>query len=322
MSKGISVTCPSTSVLRLFHDRLLGGLDGKRVVFLDVPIYRNFGDTLIYLGARKILESLNVADVRYFSAHEILSNPRLIADSDVDVIVMLGGGNFGDVYKLHQQLRLMIIENFPNLPKILLPQSVHYNNEVSRTDRDAFGNAENLTLYVRDKYSQSLVFSEFGISAEIFPDTAHFLNSDLAVKATTAGTARDGKKALQFYRRDTESSAMSREAQLNEQSSIDWKDLYSIPEAALIRVLPAVLRASSRSPRALHLLHRLWHAYVRRKFKRVQSLFLRYEKCETDRLHVAILSTMLGVDVVAYDNHYGKLARYFEAVTALNSSAQ
>jgi pyruvyl transferase EpsO len=43
---------------------------------------------------------------------------------------------------------------------------------------------------------------------------------------------------------------------------------------------------------------------------RAARYFVPYERVETDRMHAMLLALMLGQEVTAFDNSYGKLSAY------------
>jgi Polysaccharide pyruvyl transferase len=45
-----------------------------------------------------------------------------------DPILIHGGGNLGDLWPRHQQLREQVIRDFPNRPILQLPQSIHFGD--------------------------------------------------------------------------------------------------------------------------------------------------------------------------------------------------
>ena len=84
-----------------------------RYAILDFPDHSNVGDSAIYLGERKVLSSIAGCEPAYVSS-VLNHNDRVIRDfGDSDIIFLHGGGNFGDVWPLHQKFRERVMKRFP-----------------------------------------------------------------------------------------------------------------------------------------------------------------------------------------------------------------
>jgi pyruvyl transferase EpsO len=94
--------------LKECHAEIAQLLTGKSVAFIDIPTYFNVGDLLIYKGTEAFFEQFNV-NISYRCGTAGIDYNQL---EKVDVILMQGGGNFGDLYQVHQKLRESIISKF------------------------------------------------------------------------------------------------------------------------------------------------------------------------------------------------------------------
>ena len=103
--------------------------DKNDVFYLDYPLHLNVGDLLIYHGTEQ-----------FFTDHHIhVALKRSEFDMDIEelkqkitpntTILLHGGGNFGDLYPQHQNLRETIIRTFPNNRVIVLPQTLFYKSQ-------------------------------------------------------------------------------------------------------------------------------------------------------------------------------------------------
>jgi pyruvyl transferase EpsO len=317
--ESLAVVEPSAAVQMAFRERLSTVVDNKRVAYVDTPIHKNFGDTLIYLGARRLLSLAGAGSVNYFSAHEVVRNPDILGSEDPEVILLHGGGNFGDLYELHQEVRRLVVDTYPHRDKLLMPQSVHYGGDVGSRDRQSFSNARNFTVFVRDHVSRTLMLEEFGLDAELWPDTAHVLSDVVAKHLPSPTVTREDR--LFFLRKDTEiSEANPQELDAVRHQALDWVDFFSSTERFRIRWTPALLRSVARAPGLLARIHRSWAHSMEAKLADITHRFAGYSHCTTDRLHGAIFASMVGLEVKAYDNSYGKLSRYFAALEELNAT--
>src|SRR5690606_20532540 len=96
-----------------------------------------------------------------------------------DVILLHGGGNFGDVWRLNQNFRNKIIKDFRNNRVIIFPQTIHYSGENDYVEQDAnlFNSHPDLTICVRDKVSYDFARDKFhNCNIILLPDMAFFLD--------------------------------------------------------------------------------------------------------------------------------------------------
>ena len=111
--------------LKGMHQKISDLCQGKKVAYLDLPFHYNVGDLLIYLGTEQFIKNHGI-DVRYRAFSKFLNHKRLNA---CDVILLHGGGNFGDIYFNHQKFREKIIERYANKRIVILPSTIHYKSD-------------------------------------------------------------------------------------------------------------------------------------------------------------------------------------------------
>lgn len=102
---------------------------GSPLALFDFPSFCNVGDNAIWLGESEYLTSRHpaspivwVADNSSASSGEL---PKLVADC---VILIHGGGNFGDLWPHHQVLHERIVGHYRDHRIIQFPQSIHFEN--------------------------------------------------------------------------------------------------------------------------------------------------------------------------------------------------
>ena len=93
-----------------------------RVIIADAPYYSNIGDLLIWQGA---LDFLQENDFKLLGCYGAGYFPFPDLDKDVTILLM-GGGNFGDLWRVFQDTRLEIIKRYPANRIVMLPQSICY----------------------------------------------------------------------------------------------------------------------------------------------------------------------------------------------------
>jgi pyruvyl transferase EpsO len=277
------------------------------LALVDYPNHSNVGDSAIWLGEAeylkrrpdaKLVYCCDLADYRREDLQQVIGS---------GTILIHGGGNFGTIWRKHQNFRIEIMERFPNNPIVQMPQSIHFQGEelLPETAR-AIAKHGNFTLLVRDKPSYDFAKAKFDCAVQLCPDMAFCIGSrprltadvDLLYLLRT-----DGEKLAGM---DPVDSAESRVA-------VDW------------------LGDDRRRIRSVKLKHRLLSYLPGDKFARRKSLFddlgwsrfwrgravlSRGKVVVTDRLHAHIISLLLGIPHVALDNNYGKLSNFIGAWTS------
>ena len=136
---------------------------------LEVPYYTNVGDTLIWQGELDFLRELPYKCKGMFSYYTDV--PNNIGEDDI--ILMQGGGNFGDLYYDPQNYRMQIVEKYPNNKIIFLPQTVWFEHEENMKEcADALSQHKKLTICARDKVSYEILKKNFINEILLVPDMA------------------------------------------------------------------------------------------------------------------------------------------------------
>lgn len=278
---------------------------GARVGYLDYPMHINVGDLLIFMGTMDFFAANGNTLPVAFSIHDVRQRAWRALE-DVDVIACHGGGNFGDIYRPHQMLREEVVRRFPHKPIVVLPQSIHFSS-ADALERSAavFSAHPNLTILVRDEASFEIARTHFTERVTFMPDMAHRLY--VAFASIRAGQHRH-RGTLSLMRQDVEAPA----GQPNLNAAVDWPDLLSLADKALIgrHRAQAIWRGLVDAP-----LGSQADAYLRTVSSRVNRMagrLIEFDHWTTSRLHGAILGNLLDKPVEAYDNSYGKLQRYFQ----------
>lgn len=283
-------------------------INNKKVIYLDYPLYSNGGDLVIMLGALEFLKEEGFSIVDAFSVHDFsLSRiEKILSGGDVS-IVLQGGGNFGDLYLKHQELRRDIFCRFPHANIVLLPQSCHYESEeVRSSDIRLMSSLTNSHFCARDLYSKQ-IFEESGIGTSLRPDMAHYLfRNDTLRDICSEGVSK--YKELRFMRRDIES--LTDEKNMNDK---DWPDFISRSHLFVIRILVNLQKLLGY--RSSKLIFKLWRWYSKRLVVSFFREFRYYESIKTTRLHGHIISCLVERPNTVEDNSYGKNSRYIKQWT-------
>lgn len=276
-------------------------------VLLDLPYYDNLGDILIWEGTTEFLSGIK-HKCRYSSGKDTYLKARVKRNN---VILLQGGGNFGDLWPSHQEFRRRVIEDFPNQKIIILPQSVCYNEKANlRKDIDFFSRHPNVTICVRDNASKQILEGAFNNPILLIPDMAFFLNVD---KWRAQNPAHKSKRLLLALRNDKElPSAMDLSQVTSTAVRHDWPSLENYPSelyTPMNRMLGMAYRLKKVT--GIDLRRRIIDLYYQ---SRVKKHHLRqavefvdaYEEIWSTRLHITLLGMLLGKRIHILDNSYNK----------------
>ncbi|MBS0419371.1 MAG: polysaccharide pyruvyl transferase family protein [Proteobacteria bacterium] len=310
VSATVASFTPADVDLRGSMDELKGRLSGllsflpveRPLVYLDYPVHLNFGDLLIMKGTERFFADCGhriEARAAYMSFSDSLRR-RITGDT---ILVMHGGGNFGDLYPVHQRFREQVVRQFPDNRIVVLPQSVYFSSasaleqsaEVFRAHRD-------IVLCLRDHASVRRAGTRFTHNTVLMPDMAH----QLWRRPPPEPTADD--RILVLMRRDLEMSQdQTRSGGVSH--SRDWLDF--IPRWSC-RIFGKILRLHELEGRSgLRLgAQRVWYRYCDLLHTHMEKQFQGYGQVVTSRLHGMIFAALLNKRARYLDNTYGKLTGY------------
>lgn len=281
------------------YETFQSDLAGKKVLFMDYPLYNNVGDWLIYHGTMKLLKDLGCKIQAQYCTHNFQNSFNKSIPEDW-IILLHGGGNFGDIYDVHQNLRREVIQRFPRNKIICMPQSVHFNKpENFLKEADVYNNHPDITIHVRDRES-------FAFLAEYLLESKLRLTPDMA--STLIGSwewNKNSSNTLFFRRKDKEAPAK----QDNLENSFDWVDMFSSFDRKLMGKIMRLAKLEKKYSRNLGAAF-LWSHCTWFILRKANRTFSPYQTVDTDRLHGMIFALLLGKDVILRDNSYGKIKRY------------
>ncbi len=296
--------------LRCIITDTLKPLLGKRVVIADAPYYENIGDSLIWRGTTDFLREngiklLHTYGVGYF--------PFPALDKDVTIILM-GGGNFGDLWRELQDIRLEIIARYPENRIVMLPQSVCYLEKgLIEKDAELMARHSDLHLFARDRASFSIMSNHFS-SNHIYlaPDMAFCI----APGTLAPHRNREKGKTLFLLRNDKELPGDAPKALQEADVTSDWPTpvrfgevLHNLDRA---RRLSITLKRYGVGPGLVERgIEICGNRLIRDSMTRKGCEFLEpFSRIVTTRLHTMILAVLLHKPVEYIDNTYGKLSAF------------
>lgn len=290
-------------VLRTIIEKELVSLINNDFVLLELPYYSNIGDVLIWQGTEEYLSTLP-----YRCLYRCSQETYCPMDIDKDVIILLqGGGNFGDIWRDHHSFRLRIIKEYPNNPIIILPQTVYYDNLMSLYHESyIFSQHKKLTICVRDQYSYRLLNS-FKASEDIrlVPDMAFYISDDTLNQYREQET----NEILFLKRTDKELGKDTLPFYIDKESDVSIHDWPSFEKEDLSLAYLQKLFCEENCNEADNYAFSNFLPHMVEVGTRFIS---KYKTIYTTRLHVGILSVLLGKKVIFLDNSYGKNSNFYK----------
>jgi exopolysaccharide biosynthesis predicted pyruvyltransferase EpsI len=315
-------------------DRLAAGVEeaferviprDSRCAILNFPIFPNPGDAAIWLGQLAILDRLRVATV--YECEWRTYSPRALENAldDQTIILLNGGGNFGDLYIPggQQSVRERVLEEFCGHRMVQLPQSIHFEQRENlvRVKRLVERHGA-FTLFVREEQSFRRAKSAFDVPVVLCPDSAFALSVD-------TGLARSPDRELVWLARNDKEKTFTSPTPNEGLLVVDWV-ADDLPSEETARVAAASNQA---------LLHRMikdesvkvsdWRALAatfeplaRDRVARALSTLRRGRVIVTERLHGHILAFLLGLPHIVLDNSYGKTKSLYDTWTSLSRTAR
>jgi pyruvyl transferase EpsO len=302
----------------VLHDLLPAG---TRVALVNFPNHANAGDSAIWLGALASLRRMQVA-VAYRSSwgtYEPQALRRALGDGGV--VLLQGGGNFGDLYPERQQAtRERVLADLSDLRTIQLPQSLHFDDPANLDRmRKLCESHSDFTLLVREESSLAYAKDHFDVPIELCPDLALALDTHPRrgePRVDVLHLARTDKESTGAEAVDPEGVTVERVDWL---ADLDDEPAWPLSDRLRLRLNRALLKRSQASP---SFTRNTWkdsamtfEPLARRWVARADEILARGRVVRTDRLHAHVLSLLQGIPHVIEDNSTGKVKAFHDTWT-------
>lgn len=173
------------------------------IVIFGTPNHGNLGDYAIYVAEKQLLAKyysgwnifgVNMTDFQ----HEVDILAKLLDDKDL--LILTGGGNFGNQYMDDEKIRRVVIQKFPCNKIIMFPQTMYFTDdalgeEEKQKTLKIYNEHKDLWLIARDEYSYLQMKSLFKNNIRMLPDVVLTWEPDIRSKR---------KGALMVLRNDVE----------------------------------------------------------------------------------------------------------------------
>ena len=317
--------------------------DIEECALLDYPNNINIGDHLIWLGNIFYLTQVLKINISYCATVNNFCSETLERKAKKFPIFIQGGGNFGDIWSVHENFRENIITKYRDRPIIVLPQTIYFTKQhnLEKAAR-VYNSHPNLTLFTRDNYSYDIAIKNFDNCRIIkAPDIAFHLASmqSLFFKAPAK------QSILYNLRQDKE---------LNKNFPLHFKEIDNLvvedwisyhkkwkignPRSPLATITAGVFREGWQrgvmTP-AEWLSRQQWQKINKNYYQEITTIdssslhkkslsfmhsgiyqFSQYSLIITNRLHGHIMCILLGIPHVFLPNSYYKNEAFYEAWTS------
>lgn len=296
--------------LRQIINQQLLPLINNDYIYVDLPYYENLGDTLIWEGTLNFMKQIPFKCL-YSTNFEYYERPTL--DKNV-VIVLQGGGNWGDLWVVHHEFRKRVIMDFPENPIVVLPQSVFYQDKANlKKDVEFYNLYTNVTICVRDKKSYDILSDSLNNQIRLVPDMAFFVNtSNYKLKSVVNNRILFAKRNDKEIRDDTDLSIIPTNAEIH-----DWPTLEVFPKYH--KKLEKICRFFCKIDELFsintvsYVTDWYWKYIIRPYNVKTAIRFVdNYSVIYSTRLHISILAILLNKKLYVLDNNYFKTKNYFD----------
>ena len=105
----------------------------RRIFLLDSPHYGNIGDQAIAYAIQKFahtyFDDYSFVDIQQEELPHYIDELKKCIMPD-DIIFMVGGGNMGNVYKIYEATRRIVLREFPDNKIVIFPQTLEYTKGI------------------------------------------------------------------------------------------------------------------------------------------------------------------------------------------------
>jgi len=272
----------------------------RPVALLDFNDAPNVGDGMIWCGALAYLARRRLR-LCYTCSNLTYSREILAGRIGEGTILLAGGGNFGDLYPDHQELREAVLADFPRHRIVQLPQSVHFESGAAlESSRRAFAAHPHVQLVVRDRASLGLASRHFDVPLALCPDMAFAIGRLERAQLPVCDV-------VWLAREDKEAAARHCAAPAGVER-LDWLRDDPVASVRACGLLTRGLRSRPwLRPGLQDALSATYGPVARERLRRGVRLLGRGRVVVSDRLHAHILCLLLGLPHMVLDNSYGKV---------------
>lgn len=203
------------------------------------------------------------------------------------------------------------MEEYPENPIIVLPQSVYYEDpRICEADMALVNKHQNVTICVRDQASYDLLTAKLDNKVLLLPDMA-FLGDYTASNVKTGRTLFLKRSDKELANLDKIMPHLPKEYEEHDWPTLE-NDYPIYRQSKAVRGIRKILRHLSKPLDNKWEDHFWEHTILPFTIKTGVDFLNQYDTIYTTRLHTAILGMLLGKEIILFDNSYGKNSGFFE----------
>ncbi len=267
------------------------------IVVVGTEDFGNIGDHQIAVSMLAFLkEKLEASVILEITASQYAKEKKFLFKNikSHHLVVMPGGGNFGNIYPFAQTIREEIILNLPENKKIIFPQTIHFSddNEGDKALSRAitlFSKSNNVCLFTRDDVSFEFAKKYFSCDICFAPDIVLWdrFSSDVNSNGNVLVCLRDDIESSVSVETRSAIKGVIQEHNLNT-VSFDTQLTYNVPLPNRESVTKATLELWASSKIVI-----------------------------TDRLHGLVFAAITGTPCIAFANCNHKVKGTYEYLKSL-----
>ena len=272
-------------------------VDGKRVFLLDSPHYGNIGDQAIAYSIKKFqqkyFDDYFFVDIQQEELPHYIDELKKSITPD-DIIFMVGGGNMGNIYRIFEATRRIVIREFPNNKIVIFPQTLEYTDNFfgklsARKSQRIYNKHGDLTILAREEMTYKKLQS-------MYHHCKVFLCPDIVLSLNVNFASENRKGIGVCLRNDCEQRLTADEKTdiLRFLSSME-KPIYEVTTAADIGYITSDMREE----------------IVLSKIKEISQ----FELLITDRLHAMIFAAVSQTPCIAFNNTNKKVEGVYKWIS-------
>uniref|UniRef100_UPI003F4BB26A polysaccharide pyruvyl transferase family protein n=1 Tax=Brachyspira catarrhinii TaxID=2528966 RepID=UPI003F4BB26A len=275
-----------------------------KIFFIETPEHNNIGDNAIAYATNKMLKRIfpNKVIIEY-TLYDFLYMKDILRKfiKNNDIIFFHGGGNLGNLWPLHEDVRRYVINEYLENKIVIMPQSIYFSEDDNgkkelEKSKKIYNLHKHLAIMVRDIKSYELANEYFyNNNIVLSPDIVLSLSNSIPINNTN----RSG--VIFLLREDKEKT-------IND-STIENIKFYldSISENYVIENNMSNIHINN------YKLER--EAIVMNQLNKIQK----YKLCITDRLHGAIFSYITNTPCIVFNSFYHKIEYGLKCLNDIDS---
>ncbi len=262
----------------------------KKIVLALAADYGNLGDVAITYAQRKFLEEkfpdYEVIEIPISETYKNMKSLKRVIGKD-DVITIIGGGNFGNLYQEIEDMRQAFIKTFKKNTVVCFPQTIDFSedklgNKKLKKAKEVYKRNKKLVLFARENKS-------FNVMKKNFKLNNIYLAPDIVLSLNKKEPKLKRENITICFRNDNENKInKTRKQEIIDLLTLKYKELLYFKDTHVGKV------SITENEREKYL-SEIWNTFKKSKV------------VLTDRLHGMIFCVITGTPCIVFPNSNGKI---------------